>query len=93
MISRLQKILTANSFIRDIFYGAKYFLDGMAAFNNFVLLSFVYFFGFGISFIINRLLGVDKKEKEKLTTQENPSTHWIPLTLGNENADTYYQPY
>jgi len=93
MIFRIKKILSTNSFIRDFLSGAKYFLDGMASFNNFVLLSIVYFLGFGISFIINRLLGVDKKEKEKLTAQGNADTHWIPLSLGHEEADTYYHPY
>ncbi len=69
--------------------GAMVFLSDIASFNNFILMSFTYFIGVGISTVFIRVLGRHKKKLES----ENPTTYWKDLNIGEKPIDSYYRPF
>lgn len=63
------------------------FLGDIASFNNFLLLSLVYFFGVGISAACMRLFG------KQTDTGKPQNTYWSDLNIGGKDADSYYRPF
>jgi hypothetical protein len=73
---------------REALQGLRVFLKGPASFNNFVLLSLVYFLGIGLSSLFFRGKGPAKTGMDGTI-----STYWRDLDRGKRDADAYYRPF
>ena len=74
---------------RESLAGARFFLLGTAAFNNFILLSLTYLIGIGISSLFFRKPG----RRNSKHPEPSPGTYWEYLNLGKQEADAYYRPF
>jgi hypothetical protein len=75
--------------LKGFLQGAKTFLEDMASFNNFLLLSLAYFIGVGASALGMRLFA----GKTTKATEKNPESYWTDLNIGGKPSDSYYRPY
>jgi hypothetical protein len=84
--------------------GLALFFKGIAGFNNFLLLSIVYFLGIGLTSIFIRKPASGKPAPAQAVpgdpvnaahsaTNTFPATYWNDLHLGKQDADAYYRPY
>jgi len=70
--------------------GQRKFGDDIAALVNSVLLSFVYFFGVGLTFFVAKLVG---KSFLDLKSDSNCDTYWEDLNLGKKPLKDYYRQF
>ncbi len=78
-----------RNFIIGLKAGASNFFAGIAAFNNFLLLTLAYFFGIGLSKLCHFIYGVITRNR----TANKPETYWSEIHLGAEPSDSYYRPF
>jgi hypothetical protein len=76
-------------FLKGLLRGAKAFLEDIASFNNFLILSMAYFIGVGTSAMGIRFFEKGKTKK----TNQNPDTYWTDLNIGGKPSDSYYRPF
>ncbi|MBS3172175.1 hypothetical protein J4438_01165 [Candidatus Woesearchaeota archaeon] len=69
--------------------GTKKFGENISTLVNVILLSFVYFFGVGISRLIIKLSGKKLLDKKF----ENKQTYWSDLNIGNKPKEDYYSQF
>jgi hypothetical protein len=69
--------------------GLKFFLEDMASFNNFLLLTLTYFIGVGISSV---LMKISTKSKSK-SSKKIVNTYWDDIDIGAKNVDSYFRPF
>jgi len=74
-------------FLNDIWDGMKLFGETISAVVNFLLLSFVYLIGVGLTSIAAKLFGkhfIETKQKK---------TYWEELNLTNKKMEEYYRQF
>ena len=74
--------------LKDIKAGTKIFGDDIASIVNFLLLTFVYFLGVGITSIIARISG-----KNFLDLREKRGSYWSELNLSKRTKEEYYRQF
>ncbi len=90
MVGQLKTTSTSiGHFIAGLKNGAATFFAGIAAFNNFLLLSLAYFFGIGLSKVCLFVYGIITRNR----TPNKPETYWSEIHLGAEPSDSYYRPF
>ena len=68
--------------------GNKMFGEDIASLVNFILLTFVYFFGVGITSIIAKIFG-----KHFLESKKNKNSYWSELNLSKRKKEEYYRQF
>lgn len=74
-------------FFNDIWGGMKLFGETISAVVNFLLLTFVYFIGVGLTSIVAKLVG-----KHFLANKEK-GTYWEKLNLTTKQIKEYYRQF
>lgn len=77
-----------KNFFEDLKEGNKTFGEDVASVINFILLTFVYFFGVGITSIIAKIFG-----KHFLEYKTNKNTYWSELNLSKRKKEEYYRQF
>lgn len=78
-----------RNFIVGLKAGASNFFAGIAACNNFLLLTLAYFLGFGLSKLCLVVYGVFSRNR----TPHKLETYWLEIQSGVEPSDSYYRPF
>ncbi len=79
-----------KKFFKDVKKGQKEFGDDIAAIINAVLLSLVYVFGVGLSFVIARL---SKKKLLDKDVEKQRESYWEELNISNGKMEDYYRQF
>jgi hypothetical protein len=77
-------------FLKGIKSGQRKFGESVAALINSLLLSLVYFFGVGITFIFSKILN---KSFLDLKLEKSRKSYWEELNLSKENIEKYYKQF
>ena len=79
-----------NEFIRGFKEGQKSFGETIGIIINSILLSFVYLFGVGITFIFAGIFG---KHFLELDINKESSSYWSELNLTKKSIKEYYRQF
>jgi len=77
-----------KNLLKDIKEGYKMFGDDIASIVNFILLTFVYFLGVGITSIVAK---ISRKHFLELKTERN--SYWSELNLSKRTKEEYYRQF
>lgn len=79
-----------KNFFIGVKEGTKLFGETISGIVNFILLSFVYFIGVGVTSIIAKL---SKKRFLELKISEKEKTYWSELNLTKKPLEEYYRQF
>jgi hypothetical protein len=82
--------MAVKNFLRGLKKGGKEFGDNIAGIVNSVLLSFVYFFGVGITSIFAKIFN---KRFLELKIDKSKKSYWEELNLSKEELERYYKQF
>ncbi|MEK6760733.1 MAG: hypothetical protein AABX93_02305 [Nanoarchaeota archaeon] len=74
----------------DFKKGQKAFGDDISSVVNFVLLTFTYFVGVGLTSIFAKIIG---KHFLELNIKKDKETYWSELNLNKEPMENYYRQF
>ena len=77
-------------FLKGIQNGQKKFGESIAAVINSLLLTFIYFFGVGLTFIFAKIFN---KHFLDLKTEPFRKSYWEELNLTKEELNKYYKQF
>jgi hypothetical protein len=76
--------------LRSFKNGMGLFGSCITFFINSLLLSFVYFFGFGLTSIISKIFGKSFIDK---SIDKNKESYWVDLNLSTQKLNEYYRQF
>src|SRR3989344_497823 len=79
-----------SEFFRQAKIGQKEFGEDIATVINSILLSIVYFLGFGATFILSRIM---KKKFLSNKIDKSADSYWERLNLGKKQMEEYYRQF
>lgn len=79
-----------KKFFLGVKEGQKLFGEVISSVINFITLSFVYFFGIGITSIIGKLAGKNYLDNK---IEKNKETYWEDLNLNTKLMEDYYRQF
>tara|TARA_Y100000310_G_scaffold167546_2_gene167422 strand:- start:61990 stop:62229 length:240 start_codon:yes stop_codon:yes gene_type:complete len=74
--------------LKDFKEGTKIFGEDIASIVNFILLTFVYFLGVGLTSVIAKIFG-----KRFLEFKKEKKSHWSDLNLDKKKKEGYYRQF
>ena len=82
--------METKSFLKGVKSGQRKFGESIAVIVNSILLSFVYFFGVGITSILAK---ISRKHFLDLKPYKSRNSYWEELNLGRERIEKYYKQF
>jgi hypothetical protein len=79
-----------KQFFKDIQYGQKAFGEDIQSMLNFLILTFIYFVGIGLTSIFAKIFN---KHFLDLKIDKNAGTYWQNLEQKNEKMEEYYRQF